>query len=182
MEGAILRRLLPIALVLSAACGRKSAATYRTDAVTRGPVSEIVNATGDVSAIVTVNVGSQVSGIIDKLYVDFNSKVKKGQLLASLDQRLFRAQLAKANAGLASAMASVEKAQVALADSKRIADRQAELRKANLIAQADLDTAIATRDGNAAALSAARASVLQARAYRDLAETNLEFTRITSPI
>ncbi len=171
-----------IFLLLLAACGRKTAPTFRADAVSRGPVSEIVNATGDVSAIVTVNVGSQVSGIIDRLYVDFNSKVKKGQLLASLDQRLFRAQLEKANAGLASAAASVEKAQVALADSKRIADRQVELRKANLIAQADLDTAIATRDGNAAALSAARASVLQARADRALAATNLEFTRITSPI
>src|SRR5438128_6396464 len=124
-----MKKLLPILLL--AACGRHAAPQYRTDAVSHGPIAETVNATGDVSAIVTVNVGSQVSGIIDKLYVDFNSKVKKGQLLATLDQRLFRAQLEKANAGLASAVASVEKAQVALADSKRIADRQVELRKAN---------------------------------------------------
>src|SRR3954467_6474555 len=100
-----------IALIFLAACGRKQAATYRTDAVTRGPVSEIVNATGDVSAIVTVNVGSQVSGIIDKLNVDFNSLVKKGQLLATLDPRLFQAQLEKAAAQLESARANVEKAQ-----------------------------------------------------------------------
>src|SRR5260221_8750566 len=131
------RRAL-FATLLCFACGRREAQSFRTDSVSRGPVSEIVNATGDVSAIVTVNVGSQVSGIIEKLYVDFNSKVKKGQLLATLDPRLFRAQLEKASAGLASAAASVEKAQVALADSKRIADRQGELAKGNPNAPADL--------------------------------------------
>src|SRR4051812_7722071 len=182
MEGAILRRLLPIALVLSAACGRKSAATYRTDAVTRGPVSEIVSATGDVSAIVSVNVGSQVSGIIDKLFVDFNSNVKKGQLLATLDPRLFQAQLEKANASLASAKANVEKAQAAAADAVRIAARQEDLRRQGLVSQAELDTALATRDQNFAALSVAKASVLQAKADREMAATNLAFTRITSPI
>jgi HlyD family secretion protein len=170
------------ALLVLAACGRKQAATYRTDAVTRGPVSEIVNATGDVSAIVTVNVGSQVSGIIDRLLVDFNSLVKKGELLATLDPRLFQAQLEKAEASLASAKANVEKARAAANDSARIAARQEELRKQGLISQADLDTALATRDQNAAALSAAKASVLQAKADRDMAKTNLDFTRIESPI
>ena len=176
-----MRKIALIALLV-AACGRKQAAPYRTDAVTRGPVSEVVNATGDVSAIVTVNVGSQVSGIIDKLYVDFNSKVKKDQLLATLDPRLFQAQLEKAEASLASANANVEKAQAAYADSVRIAARQQELRKQGLISQADLDTALATRDQNAAGLSAAKAAVLQAKADRDMAATNLAFTRITSPI
>ncbi|MGZ6142703.1 MAG: efflux RND transporter periplasmic adaptor subunit, partial [Myxococcales bacterium] len=170
-----MRRLVLIAAV-AAACGQKGATTYRTEPVTRGTVSEIVNATGDVSAIVTVNVGSQVSGIIDKLFVDFNSKVRKGQLLATLDPRLFQAQLEKAEAGLASSRANVEKAQAAYADSERIAKRQQELRASNLISQADLDTALATRDGNAAALSAAKASVLQAKADRDLAAVNLAFT------
>ena len=169
-------------LLALAACGRKQAATYRADAVTRGPVSEIVNATGDVSAIVTVNVGSQVSGIIDKLFVDFNSLVKKDQLLATLDPRLFQAQLEKAEASLASANANVEKAQAAAKDSARIAARQQELRQQGLISQAELDTALATRDQNAAGLSAAKASVLQAKADRDMARTNLAFTRIASPI
>jgi HlyD family secretion protein len=174
--------LAGFASLVAAACGRKQAGAYRTDPVSRGPVSEIVNATGDVSAIVTVNVGSQVSGIIDKLYVDFNTKVKKNQMLATLDPRLFQAQLEKAEAGLASAKANVEKAQAAYADSERIVKREVELRQQNLVAQADLDTAVATRDGNAASLSAARASVLQAKADRDLAAVNLAFTRIASPI
>jgi HlyD family secretion protein len=177
------RRLAPIATLLAlAACGSKQAASYRTDAATRGPVSEIVNATGDVSAIITVNVGSQVSGIIDRLLVDFNSPVKKGQLLATIDPRLFQAQLEKADASLASAKANVDKAQAAYGDSVRIATRQQELKQQGLISQADLDTALATRDQNAAALSVAKASVLQAKADRDMAATNLAFTRITSPI
>ena len=181
-RGKTLRKIALIAVLVATACGRKQAAPYRTDPVTRGPVSEVVNATGDVSAIVTVNVGSQVSGIIDKLNVDFNSKVKKDQLLATLDPRLFQAQLEKAAASLASANANVEKAQAAYADSVRIANRQQELRQQGLISQADLDTALATRDQNAAGLSAAKATVLQAKADRDMAATNLAFTRITSPI
>ena len=175
-------RSLPLLLLLALACGRKDGTSYRTEPVTRGPVSEIVNATGDVSAIVTVNVGSQVSGIIDKLYVDWNSKVKKGQLLATLDPRLFNAQQEKADATLESAKANVEKAAAALADSERILKRDVELRAGNLIAQADVDTATATRDSNKAALSAAKAAVLQAKADRDMAATNVAFARITSPI
>ena len=175
-------RKLALIAVLLAACGRKPAVSYRTEPVTRGPVSEIVNATGDVSAIVTVNVGSQVSGIIDKLLVDFNSAVKKDQLLATLDPRLFQAQLEKAQASLASAKANVEKAQAAFDDSARIAARMKDLLRQGLVSQADLDTALATRDQNSAALSAAKASVLQAKADRDMAATNLAFTRITSPI
>src|SRR5256885_7048477 len=106
-----------------AACGQKAAVPYRTEAATRGAVNESVSATGDVSALVTVSVGSQVSGIVDKLYVDFNSPVKKGQLLATLDPRLFQAALQKADATAASARAGVAKAQAALADSQRLATR-----------------------------------------------------------
>ena len=166
----------------SGGCGRKDATAFRTEAVTRGPVGEVVSATGEVSAIITVNVGSQVSGTISQLLVDFNSKVKKGQLLATIDPRLFQAQFAKAQAGLASANANVEKADVGLGDAARIEKRQKELRDQGLISQSDLDTATAGRLGAAASLSSAKASVLQARADRDLAAANLAYARITSPI
>src|SRR5438445_1296 len=179
--GISLGKLVLVAMLL-AGCGRRQAPPYRTDAITRGPVSEVVNATGDVSAIGTVNVGSQVAGIVDRLYVDFNSVVKRAQLLASLDPRLFRAQLEKAEASLASANANVQKAQAAYSDSLRIASRQQELLQQGLISQAELETTVATRDQNAAASSAAKASVLQAKADRDMAATNLAFTRIESPI
>src|SRR6185503_3272014 len=110
------------------------------------------------------------------------SPVKKGQLLATLDPRLFQAALQKADAAAASAKAGVEKAQAALADSDRLVSRDRELAQAGLIARADLDTAVAARDGNAASLSAARAAVLQANADRSQAAISLAFTHIESPI
>ncbi|MFL5436153.1 MAG: efflux RND transporter periplasmic adaptor subunit [Myxococcales bacterium] len=164
------------------ACGKKVAAPYKTEPVTRGSVNESVSATGDVSALVTVSVGSQVSGIVDKLYVDFNSPVKKGQLLATLDARLFEAALQKTDASVASARAGVQKAQAALADSQRLVSRDQELFKGGLIARSELDTAMATNDGNAASLAGAKAAVLQANADRAQAAANLAFTKITSPI
>jgi HlyD family secretion protein len=108
--------------------------------------------------------------------------VHKGEVLATLDKRLFAAALEKADAGLAAANANVEKAQAMLADSQRTASRDVELANQRLIAQAELDTAVSTRDANAAALSSAKAAALQAKADRDQAKVNLEFTSITSPI
>jgi HlyD family secretion protein len=142
----------------------------------------VVNATGNVEAIVIVNVGSQVSGTVLRRYVDFNSIVKKGQLLAELDPRLFRAAVARATAALAAAEANVEKAQAALHDSERQENRVAGLQAQKLVSQAEVETTISTREQNAAALSAARAAVLQARADRDTASANLAYARIESPI
>ncbi|MFL5312736.1 MAG: efflux RND transporter periplasmic adaptor subunit [Myxococcales bacterium] len=165
-----------------AGCSRGGPPGYRAEPATRGPITEVVSATGDVSAIVTVNIGSQVSGTISKLYVDFNSQVKKGQPLAELDPRLFRAALERAQAGLASAQADVEKAQAQLNDAVRVEKRNKELLEQRLVSQQDVDSAVANREQMAAGLSSARAKVLQARADRDQAATNLEFARITSPI
>jgi HlyD family secretion protein len=177
-----LAAVLSLACLAAAGCNPGAATGFRTDAVTRGPITEVVSATGDVSAIVTVNVGSQVSGTISKLYVDFNSQVKKGQPLADLDPRLFRAALEKAQAGLASASANVEKAQAQLNDAVRVEKRTKELVEQKLVSQQDVDSAVATREQMAANLSSTKAMVLQARADRDQAATNLEFTKITSPI
>jgi HlyD family secretion protein len=177
-----MRKTFVLALAALFACAHASAPAYRSEAVTRGSVSQTVSATGDVSALVTVSVGSQVSGIVDKVFVDFNSPVHKGEVLATLDKRLFTAALEKADAGLAAANANVEKAQAMLADSQRTASRDVELANQRLISQAELDTAVSTRDANAAALSSAKAAALQAKADRDQARVNLEFTSITSPI
>jgi HlyD family secretion protein len=177
-----MRKTLLLGFAALFACTHASAPAYRTEAVTRGLVSQTVNATGDVSALVTVSVGSQVSGIVDKLFVDFNSPVHKGEVLATLDTRLFAAALERADAGFAAANANVEKSQAAFVDSERTASRDVELKNQGLISQAELDTAASTRDGNAAALSAAKAAALQAKADRDQARVNLEFTSIKSPI
>jgi len=171
-----------IAVAALAACHRGAQEAFRTEPVSRGTVTEVVSATGDVSAIITVNVGSQVSGTISKLFVDFNSAVKKDQLLAQLDPRLFQAQMEKAQAGLASAAADVEKAQAQLNDAVRVEKRTKELVEQRLVSQQDVDSAVANREQMAANLSSTKAKVLQARADRDQAATNLAFTRISSPI
>ena len=174
--------LAALAALLLGGCNRAPKASFRTETVSRGPVSEVVSATGDVSAVVTVNVGSQVSGTISKLYVDFNSPVKKDQVLAEIDPRLFKAALARAVAGLAAARADVAKARAALADAQRTERRSLELIRRSLIAQADVDAAVAAREGAQAALQGADARVLQAQADRETAETNVQLCRIRSPI
>jgi len=172
-----------VAVVSSiAGCRRGTSESYRTDPVTRGPVVEVVSATGEVSAIITVNIGSQVSGTISKLYVDFNSAVKKGQRLAQIDPRLFQAALERAQGGLQSAQADVEKATAALHDAERLEKRNKELFEQKLVSQQEVESAVATREQAAATLSGNRAKVLQARADRDQAAANLAYTSITSPI
>jgi HlyD family secretion protein len=166
-------RLLRIAIALfligSLACrsGKKDE-QYRIEKVDRGDVTMTVTATGTLSAVITVLVGSQVSGVISRLYADFNSPVKKGQLLAELDPTPFQAQVEQRRADLT-------KAQVDAAQTKINFDRQSRLLKAGLAPQADYDTAKAQYDG-------ARAQVAQALAALSQAETNLKYTRILSPI
>jgi HlyD family secretion protein len=174
--------LAGLALALALACNREPKATYRTEPVTKGGLAEVVSATGDVGALVTVNVGTQVSGTILKLHVDFNSPVKKDQVLAEIDPRLFNAALERAVAGLAAAEADVMKSKAALADAERTERRSLELAKRNLVAQADVDASVAAREGAQAALQGAQARVLQARADRDTAATNVALCRIRSPI
>jgi multidrug efflux pump subunit AcrA (membrane-fusion protein) len=94
-----------LAAAFLTACAGQEPSAVRAQPVTKGPISEVVSATGEVGALVTVNVGSQVSGTISRLHVDFNSVVKKGQALAELDPRLFEAALGKAEAGAAAARA-----------------------------------------------------------------------------
>jgi len=164
------------------ACAEKSEVVFKTEAISKGALSETVSATGEVSAVVTVTVGSQISGTISRLYVDFNSPVKQGQLLAEIDPRLFEVAEARAAAGLLAAEADVEKAQVALLDGQRTETRVRELFQRGLVSSAESDTATANRAGAAAALRAAQARVAQAKADRDAATTNLSLCRIRSPI
>jgi HlyD family secretion protein len=142
--------------------------SYRTEAIGRGNVTMTVNATGTLSAVVTVQVGSQVSGIISKLYADFNSQVKKGQLLAELDPTPFQQTVDQRRA-------DVTKAQVDVASTQITFNRQKRLFDAGLIAQSDLDAAKAAFDG-------ARAGLDQSKAALRQAETNLSYTKIFSPI
>ena len=155
---------------------------FKTQNVTKGDIRETVTATGTVNAVTTVLVGTQVSGTIKTLYVDFNSSVKKGQLLAQIDPAAFEAQLAQAKANLSLSKANVQKAEAALVDATRTLDRNRTLYSRNLIARSDLDTSDTNYQSAAAQLSASKAQVEQAQAALRLAETNLMYTRIISPV
>ena len=147
--------------------GGKKDEAYRTEKVDRGTVTMTVTATGTLSAVTTVQVGSQVSGVIAQLYADFNSQVKKGQLLAELDPTPFQAQVEQRRADLSRMEVQVE-------DARLKYDRQKRLVDAGLAAQADLDAAKAVFDS-------ARAQERQSRAALSQATTNLQYTRILSP-
>jgi HlyD family secretion protein len=162
--------------------GKGNEPKFRTEKVIRGDVEMAVTATGTVNPVTTVLVGTQVSGTIKNIYVDFNSPVKKGQLIARIDPALFDAQVNQARANLLSAKANVEKAEATSVDAKRTKERNKELLSKNLIAQSDFDTAETNYETAKASVSAAKAQVVQSEAALNSAETNLYYTKIVSPV
>jgi HlyD family secretion protein len=161
---------------------RPPALQYQTAQVTRGPVVAKVTATGILSAVVTVQVGSQVSGRIATLHADYNSTVTKGELLAEIDPALFQANLEQAKANVLQAEGQLKQAQANVVAAQRTYDRDKPLRKDNLIAQADLDTAETTLDAAKASVVAAQGNLAQARAQLSQSQVNLTYTKILSPI
>ena len=153
-----------------------------TDVVTRGPIVSSISASGTVEAVTTVQVGSQISGTVQALYADFNSLVKKGQIVARLDPSLVQADIDQARAAVVRAEAEVERQEVGLLDAQTKASRARELAERQLIAASDLDAAEVTRQTTEAQVRAARAEVTQARATLSQAEVTLQKTVIRSPI
>jgi HlyD family secretion protein len=141
---------------------------FVTSEASRGSLTEEITANGIINPVRVVNVGSQVSGTVEKLYVDFNDRVTAGQVLLELDPRLFRARLAQSEASLANVQA-----QAALAESN--AKRASELRRQDFISRQDYDQAVASARSSAAQVASARAAVDQDRA-------NLGFSIIRSPV
>jgi HlyD family secretion protein len=159
----------------------KPAVELETAKVDRGRIISRVTATGTLSALVTVQVGSQVSGRIQKLFVDFNSPVKAGQLIARIDAQLFQASVDQARANYVAAVGSMAKSEAQARDAKRQFDRSKGLLDKKLIAQADFDTAEANLDVANAQVAMAKGSIAQAKASLQQAEVNLQYTRIVSP-
>lgn len=155
---------------------------FTTKKVSLGKIKSQVTATGTVNAVTTVLVGTQVSGTIKSLYVDFNSYVKKGQLLAQIDSATFEAQVQQARANLSVAQANVKKSEAALIDTRRQFSRNKELFARKLIAKMDLDTTETNELSAAAQLEASKAQVEQARAALQVSETSLQYTKIISPV
>ena len=164
----VLVAVAAVGLYLAIAGRRKPEAKYRTIPVERGNITQTVTASGALSAVTTVQVGSQVSGIIAKLHADFNSKVKKGDLLAELDPTPFQAQVEQQRATVTKAVVDTRNSEITFNRQKRLLDE-------GLAAQSDYD-------GAKAAFDAAKAQVDQAKAGLSQAETNLKYTKITSPI
>ncbi len=148
--------------------GKEAAAKYRTVAVDKGNVTQTVTATGSLSAVITVKVGSVVSGLITALHADFNKEVKKGDLLAELDPVPFQAKVSQSQAALEKAKVDERNAAIGLRRQKALWDQQ-------LAPQADLDQAQANYDSAVAAVAQAKASLEQA-------QTDLKNSRIVAPI
>ena len=180
--------LASVGLVATAGAGVATRASssakpaVTTAEVTRGDLAETVSATGSLEAVTTVNVGTQVSGIVQTLYADFNDVVRKGQTLARLDPSLFQTQVEQAEANLIQAEANVERLKVAQYAATLDLNRQSRLKEKQLVADADFDAAKVALDSAAAQVRSAEASVAQARASLNQAKVNLEHTVITSPI
>ncbi|WP_299081627.1 efflux RND transporter periplasmic adaptor subunit [uncultured Fretibacterium sp.] len=155
---------------------------YRTQPVTRGSISATVSATGSVNPVEMVDVGTQVSGTLKEIYVDYNSRVTKGQLVATLDTDMLQSRVDEAKASLALAQARVTSARASAADADRTFKRNKELWSRNLIARSELDAAETKLSLARASLAEHNAQVVQARASLKQAETSLGYARIVSPV
>jgi HlyD family secretion protein len=153
-----------------------------TAEVTRGNVVSKVDATGTLAPVTTVQVGSQVSGTVKALFVDYNAHVRKGQVIAELDPSLFQTQVDQARATLIKSQSDVDRAKVEVDDSSSKLRRAQELYDQKLISRNDLETAQSTAMQAEAALKSVEAQVTQARASLNQAQVNLQHTIITSPI
>ena len=175
---------------------RKTDPEYFTTKVEKGDIRQVIEATGTINPVTSVQVGSQVSGMISKLYVDFNSKVAKGQVIAEIDPKLFQgavlqaqADLQNAQALLAAAKANLAKDQATLLQNKVDYDRAVGLQRQGVNSQQQLDQAKATYDAitaqvgsDRAAIQQAEAQVAQKAATLKVAQTNLDYTIIRAPI
>jgi HlyD family secretion protein len=162
--------------------GRSAPVRFTTGSVDRGDVVEVVGATGTLEAVVTVQLGSQVSGTIQSLHADFNSTVRKGQVVARLDPSLFEARLGQARANLLAARANVDRARSTVEDMRQKYERAKELAAQRLLPATELETAKANHDGAVAQLKANEAAESQAQANLNQAQVDLSHTIITTPI
>ncbi|UHQ20905.1 efflux RND transporter periplasmic adaptor subunit [Lysobacter sp. KIS68-7] len=179
-----------LALVVLGAAGwwwsaRKAAAAeggFRTAAVERGDIRVAISATGTLAAISTVDVGSQISGQVTDVLVDFNDQVHKGQVIARIDPSTYQAQIAQGDAQIATARANLATAQATLKNAEADYDRKVPLAGQQLIAKGDLDLARAARDQARAQVNAAQAQITQQQASTQTTQLNLQRTVIRSPV
>lgn len=170
----------PIAAYLKA----RNKVDFRFAEVEVGDIISVVNSTGDVQPVLRVEVGSFVSGPIIELHVDFNSEVKEGELMAKVDPRLYLSAVAREKASLATRVAEIKRVEALLRQAENEEKRANQLREKHpdFISDTELDQIVANRESLEAQLAVAHASVDQAKASLENAETNLAYTDITSPV
>lgn len=187
-----LTRFLPLVVIALVAAGglwfwsQRSAAdaegAWRTTPVERGDIRVVISATGTLSATSTVVVGSQVSGQITEVLVDFNDAVEEGQVLARIDPATYQAQIEQGSAQINSARASLSQAQATLRNAQLDYDRKAALSDQQLVARSDVDLARAALDQARAQATAAQAQIVQQTASTQTSRINMERTVIRSPV
>lgn len=160
----------------------KNKITYETRQLKRCTITQVVEASGTINPVNTVSVGSVVSGMIESIYVDFNSEVKKGQLLAQIDPRTFQATVEQNRASVQNAEANMAKIQAVTEMSRKTYVRYKNLYAKNFIAKSELDQAESDYLSNKAQIASALAQITQARANLATAETNLGYTKIVAPV
>ncbi len=161
---------------------RNPAPVYRTAKVEKGAVVASVTATGTLNAVITVQVGTQVSGTIQKLFVDYNSVVKKGQAIAQIDPSIFNAQVQQSRGAYQNAVANLKKARADVADARRTMERNRQLLKDGVVSQQDFDTAETKYYEAQAGVKSAEGGVDQNLGSFSQARTNLRYSTIKSPV
>ena len=157
-------------------------AQYLSEPIQKRTITQIVEATGTIEPINTVSIGSQVSGRIDEIFVDYNSHVEKGQLLAQIDTSLFKAQLQQSEANINNAKATLQKNKALLDYDTKTYHRYKNLYERNLVSKNDLDEAESAYKSDLAQVAAAKASIMQAEANYATASANMGYTKIVSPV
>jgi HlyD family secretion protein len=183
------RKLIGLALIIASVVGvgafystrGSDTPRYQTAAVTRGSIIDAVDATGTVEPVDPVEIGSQVTGTILSLGADFNQRVTKGQIVATLDPAVFQAQVDQAQATVTRLQAEVDRARIQVLDAKQKLTRSQALAKEGLVPQQDNDAASILYDANQAAQKSAEANLAQAVAALNQSRVNLEHTIIRAP-
>ena len=155
---------------------------YELAAIDKGTVTALVDTTGTLNPVVIVDIGSQVSGKIENIYIDFNSQVKANQVLAELEQQTFQTKVQQNEANYLSSEAAVEKSKVSLENSKKKHDRAKTLFEKDLISYEELESAEVQYLSARADLQSAEARLEQAKAQLDTSKVDLTYTIIKSPI
>jgi len=161
---------------------RRPEISYKTIKIERGTIISNVAATGNLSAVTTVQVGTQVSGTIQKLLVDYNSRVKKGQVIAEIDPSLFNASVEQSQGNYLIAEANLQKAKITLADAERTYNRNRKMLTDGIISQSDYDVAETAWQSARTSVKAAEGSVTQTRGSLMQSKTNLRYSVVRSPV